>query len=343
MSIDASAALSVLYYVVLKIGNLRLLSPFILAPLSGISDLPFRLINRSFGCELAFLEMISARALVSKSRKTGEMLLSVPYDRPLGVQLLANDPDILEKALEITDAYKFDVVNINAACPVGKVTRRGEGAGLLREPRKLQELLKAAVKCSTAPVTVKIRTGWDESSINAKDVALSARDAGVQGLFIHGRTAAQGYSGKTDYRIIGEIKNSIDVPVIASGDILSPELAKKMFDETGCDGIVMARGALGNPWIFRQTAAFLKTWKADQHPGLAEIRATMLTHLQLCSDYYGEDNGTIIFRKFFAWYMRGLPETRPLREKAFHAKTTDQMVSVIDAACTEKTGRLHAA
>jgi len=323
---------------VLKIGNLKLLSPFILAPLSGISDLPFRLINRLFGCELAFLEMISACALVNKNKKTGTMLSTVPCDRPLGIQLLASDAGILKRALEITDKYEFDVVNINAACPVGKVTRRGEGAGLLREPRKLQELLKAAVNYSTAPVTVKIRTGWDQTSINVKDIALSARDAGIQGLFIHGRTKAQGYCGKVDYGVIGEIRNSIDIPVIASGDILSPELAKKMIDETGCDGIVMARGALGNPWIFRETAAFLKTGVVPQHPALYEIRSTMLTHLQLCSRYYGERKGTMIFRKFFAWYMRGFSKTRPLREKAFRSGTIDQMISIIEEACNEKAG-----
>ena len=327
----------------LKIGNLKISSPFILAPLAGISDLPFRLVNRSFGCELAFVEMISARALVYKSKKTEAMLSTVSCDKPLGIQLLGSDPGIMKAALEIIGKYNFDVININAACPVGKVTARGEGAGLLREPHKLQELLKAAATVTTAPVTIKIRTGWDEASINARDVALRARDAGIQGLFIHGRTKVQGYSGRVDYRIIGEVKDAIDIPVIASGDILSPELAKKMFDETGCDGIVMARGALGNPWIFKETAAFLDTGAVTQHPALHEVCSTMLTHLRLCADYYGDRVGTIIFRKFFAWYTRGLSETRLLKEKAFRAETAEQMTAIIENACTENPGCLHAA
>ncbi len=327
----------------LKIGNLKLSSPFILAPLAGISDLPFRLINRSFGCELAFVEMISARALVYKSKKTEAMLATVSCDKPLGVQLLGSDPYTIKTALDIIGKYNFDVININAACPVGKVTARGEGAGLLREPNKLQELLKLVVTAAIAPVTIKIRTGWDETSVNARDVALRARDAGIQGLFIHGRTKVQGYRGRVDYRIIGEVKEALDIPVIASGDILSPELAKKMFDETGCDGIVMARGALGNPWIFRETAAFLNTGAVQQHPSLHEVCTTMLTHLRLCADHCGDRVGTILFRKFFAWYTRGLSETRLLKDKAFRAESVEQMTAIIESACADKPGRLQAA
>ncbi len=325
----------------LKIGDLILSSPLILAPLSGISDLPFRMMNRQFGCELAFLEMISASALVNKSKKTDAMLTTAQCDKPLGIQLLGGDPLVLKKALEIIQGYNFDVININAACPVGKVTRRGKGAGLLREPRKLQDLLETAVGCSKAPVTVKIRTGWDEISINAKDIALRARDAGIKALFIHGRTKVQGYSGRVDYRIIGEIKKALDIPVIASGDVLSPELAKKMFDETGCDGIVMARGTLGNPWIFRETAAFLNTGSLHKRPGLQELCSAMLAHLQLCADYYGERKGTIVFRKFFAWYARGLSETRELKEKAFHAETMEQLTAIIKEACILRPGRIQ--
>jgi tRNA-dihydrouridine synthase B len=317
----------------MKIGDLTLPSSLILAPMAGITDLPFRLLNRSFGCNLAFLEMISARALVYNSRKTGEMLATAPDDRPLGIQLLGNDPDVLRKALKIVDKYNFSIININAACPVSKVTSRGEGAGLLKNPDKLQEILKAVVTGTASPVTVKIRTGWDEASINAKDVALLARDAGVKGLFIHGRTKAQGYSGNVDYRIIREVKAALDIPVIASGDILSPQLAKKMFDETGCDGIVIARGALGNPWIFRETEVFLKTDIVQERPRPDEVCSTMLHHFNLCVDHFGERKGTIIFRKFFAWYAKGLPETRSLREKAFHAETAEQMKSIIAQAC----------
>lgn len=314
----------------LEIGNITLSSKCILAPLAGISDLPFRLLNRSLGCEFAFTEMINARALVYENKVTlGKMLASLPADRPLGVQLLGNDPEFLRKALGMLPEYGFDLIDFNAACPVPKVTRRGEGASLLKEPQKLRDLLKVLVKNASVPVTVKIRCGWDDTSLNAREVALCAEDAGIQGLFIHGRTRKQGYSGKVDYQTIREVKEAITIPVIASGDALSPQLIKKMFDETGCDGVAIARGVLGNPWIFRETSQFLKTGVLYPKPGIPELADTMLNHLHLIIDFHGESMGTMIFRKFFNWYTKGLFGIRTLRWRAFQAKTKNQMTEVI--------------
>jgi tRNA-dihydrouridine synthase B len=287
------------------------------------------MINRSFDCAFAFVEMISARALVYRNRNTLEMLSTTPADRPLGVQLLGDDPEIIREALDILQLYEFDIIDFNAACPVGKVTGRGEGAGLLKEPRKLGELLKVVVAHATVPVTVKIRAGWDDASINASEIALYARDAGVDGLFIHGRTRMQGYKGRVDYTIIREVKNTLDIPVIASGDAFSPHLIKKMFDETGCDGVAIARGALGNPWLFRETIEFLENGTIPRRPGLDEVADTMIRHLNLCTGFYGETVGAQIFRKFFAWYTRGFPGMRHLRIQAFSAKTKEQMLQVI--------------
>lgn len=215
--------------------------------MSGITDLPYRLLNRGFGCEMAFVEMINVRSISYKSRKTHQMLSSDAKDKPLGVQLLGNDPKFILKAMETIIKYKFACLDFNAACPERKVIRRGEGASLLKDPRKLNSLLKILVKASPFPVTVKIRSGWDKGSVNAQEVALYAQDAGVKALFIHGRTREQGYSGKVDYKIIREVKKALGIPVIGSGDILSAELAKKMFDETGCDGVLVARAALETP------------------------------------------------------------------------------------------------
>lgn len=314
----------------LKIGNLDLPSPCMLAPLAGISDLPFRLINRSFGCGFAFTEMISARALVYRNCNTVDMISTTPDDRPLGIQLLSEDTEIIRRALDMLRGLRPELIDLNAACPVSKVVKRGEGSGLLKEPAKLRKVLKVMVDNSEVPVTVKIRSGWDEGSVNAREVALHAREAGIEGLFIHGRTKVQGYRGAVDYDVIREVKEALDIPVIASGDALSPKLIKKMFDETGCDGVVIARGALGNPWIFRETAGFLKNGIEPERPNANVIADTMLSHLRLCVEFGGEKSGTIIFRKFFAWYIKGLSDTRPMKERAFKAVSEREMKAIIE-------------
>ncbi len=321
-------AFFVQYNVILRIGRKEFTS-LMLAPLAGISDLPFRMMNRSFGCGFAFLEMISARSLLYQNENTMKMLSSVPADRPLGVQLLGDDIEVMKRALDILPLENFDMINVNAACPVHKVVRKGEGAALMKNPTKLRDLLKALVDHSSIPVTLKIRSGWDEESVNARDVALYAEDAGIEALFIHGRTRSQRYAGAVDYRSIAEVKTATGIPVVASGDAFSPPLIKKLFDETGCDGVTIARGALGNPWIFRDTEEFLKKGTPGSRPNIADIVDTMTTHLIICCDYYGEMTGTMLFRKFFSWYTKSLNDVKPLREKAFRASTKKQMIDLI--------------
>jgi tRNA-dihydrouridine synthase B len=315
----------------LHIGTLQIPSSCILAPLAGVSDLPFRLINRGFGCAFAFTEMVSARALTYENKNTlHKMLATEQADRPLGIQLLGNDPEVLRRALDKLRDYDFGIIDFNSACPVTKVTVKGEGASLLKEPEKLRELLRVLVHNTTVPVTVKIRAGWDDASVNARDVALHAQDAGIHGLCIHGRTREQGYQGRVDYRVIYEVKKALRIPVLASGDALSPQLIKKLFDETGCDGVAIARGALGNPWIFRDTHEFLSNGSIPQRPDTQEIADTMIAHLDQCIAFHGEGTGTPIFRKFFNWYTRGLHEIRDLRCKAYQAGTRQEMVDIID-------------
>ncbi len=313
----------------LKIGNKAFPSSLILAPMAGISDLPYRMVNRSVGCGLAFTEMISTNALVHKSLNTLKMLSTTEADRPLGVQLLGNDPDLIRKSLELISEYSFDIVDFNAACPVAKVVSGGRGAGLLREPARLQKLLRIIVENTSVPVTVKIRSGWDESSVNAVHVALCAQDAGVKGLIIHGRTRKQGYRGNVDYETIREVKESLEIPVIASGDALSPVLVKKLFDETGCDGVTLARGVLGNPWIFREIGEYLTRGTVPPRPGADEIAQTMKKHLVSSIAFSGEKMGVLRFRKFFGWYTRGLA-VRALKSKAYQAVTGDDMLHLIE-------------
>src|SRR3989338_5712558 len=297
----------------LKIANLQLSSRVILAPMAGITDLPFRVLNRGFGCKFAFVEMINARSLGYKSKKTNSMLSTNQEDCPLGVQLLGCEHNFIQRAMDILAQYKFDLLDFNAACPAKKVTRRGEGASLLKNPKKLNQLLKLVVKDSKVPVTVKIRSGWDKNTLNAKEAALYAQDAGIKALFIHGRSKEQGYSGTVDYKVIKAVKDSLDIPVIASGDILSAPLAKKMFDETGCDGIVVARGALGNPWIFKQIAQYLKNQKIAGSPTLLQIKKVLLKHTKLSVNQYGEKSGMLRMRKWVPWYFKGRSNIRMIK------------------------------
>jgi tRNA-dihydrouridine synthase B len=315
---------------VLKIGSVTLQSPLVLAPLAGITDLPLRMLNRSFGCELAFTSMISASSLAWSNHKTEKLLRTYSGDRPLGVQLLGADPEMLARAIDKLADFSFDILDLNAACPVPKVVRKGEGAGLMKEPKKLRDLLKILVERSPVPVTLKIRAGWDNRTRNARDVALQGQDAGISAVFIHGRTRAQEYRGKVNYEAVKEVKKALSIPVIGSGDAFSPRLIKKMFDETGCDGVVIARGALGNPWLLPETHAFLAGHETPARPEPEQIISAMHRHLQLCCAFHGEELGTKLFRKFFSWYSKGFLNIKPLRIRAFAACSCDEMMAVID-------------
>ncbi len=297
--------------------------------MAGISDLPYRMINREYGCGFAFTEMICARSLVYESSKTLHMISSEIEDRPLGVQILGGDPDTIRRALDILIPYKFNIIDLNAACPVRKVITKGRGAELLKDPEKLQNLLKVIVDHVDVPVTVKIRSGWDADSVNAVEIARRAEDAGVSGIFIHGRTRKQGYAGTVDYQIIKEVKEAINIPVIASGDGLTPVLIKKMLNETGCDGVAVARGALGNPWIFRESVALLDNKAVPARPGVDELVHIMKKHLTMSIASKGEKIGIISFRKFFPWYKRGMP-VKPLKSLVFMTNTQDDMIQLIE-------------
>lgn len=326
----------------LSIGSLDLPGCALLAPLAGISDRPFRMMNRQVGCPFAFTEMISARSLVNDSRRTLRMLAMSPDDRPLGVQLVGNDAGVLVRAIELLKPFNFDLIDLNAACPARKVIGVDQGAALMREPEKLEDLLRAMVAAADVPVTVKIRAGWDNQSRNAVDAALRAQDAGVRAVFIHGRTRAQGYGGRVSYEAIAEVKQALDVPVIGSGDVFSGAHVLEMLKQTGCDGVAVARGALGNPWIFPEIHAALEGAPAPERPEPVEIVARMLEHLDMCVELYGEEQGIKRFRKFFGWYSRGFHSIRPLRSAAFQCATREELAEIIeqlagmrmDAGCT---------
>ncbi|MBI4833883.1 MAG: tRNA dihydrouridine synthase DusB [Planctomycetes bacterium] len=317
----------------LKIGSVTIPSKHILAPISGVSDTSFRLICRSFGCKFAFLGMVSARALAYNNRTTHKMLSSLPEDSPLGVQILGFEPEYIKIALEKILKYPFDIIDLNAACPARKAVRRGEGATLLNDPKKLKSILKIIVESTKKPVTVKIRTGFSDS-INALDIARQAEDSGIKALFIHGRTREQQYAGRVDYDIIRKVKQTLKIPVIASGDVLSATLAKKMLDETGCDGLLIARGSFGNPWIFKEIDDYLRDGTVPQRPCLEEITTLMIKHFELCIKEHGEESSVYVFRKFFHWYTKAIRNVQPLRVRIFEAKTPKEVLDIIEELCS---------
>ena len=310
------------------LGDIKLNTPVILPPLAGISSYPFRALNRKFGCEFSFLEMINCRSLVYSSNKTREMMRFTEEELPLGIQLLVENERFLLKALEKIQDLPFSIVDLNAACPQRKVTSRGQGAHLLRTPKKLERLLKLMVKNCTMPVSLKMRLGWDDDS-RACDIASSGQDTGIKAIFIHGRTKAQGYGGEIDYKAIARIKKKLKVPVIASGNILNAGLAKKMFDETGCDAATVARGALGNPWIFREIKEYIEKGKILERPCVEDIIKTMKSHLKLSCDFYGSKRGLAHFKKFFIWYTRSFKGVKLLRGEVSRINTVEEAIDRI--------------
>ena len=266
------------------------------------------------------------------------MLNVAPNDRPIGVQLLGFEIPYLLKALCVLERYDFDLLDFNAACPVKKVCRRGEGASLMKEPELLKKILttladtlaNAPTGRLKTPLTIKIRSGWDQTSKNAVLIAQLAQDAGVKAIFIHGRDRNQFYKGYVDYKIIADVKKNVSIPVIASGDIWSAKHAKLMFEETGCDGILVARGALGNPWIFREIEEYLKNRRILEPPTIEEITATMLKHLELSIAEHAEKNAVPIMRKFVGWYLKGRRFVRPIRQKVNSLKTKKDFYDLME-------------
>lgn len=299
----------------MKFGHIITKNNVFLAPMAGVTDLPFRLICKEFGSGMLYTEMVSAKGLFYESKKTNELLFIDEREHPIGVQLFGSDPSILRDMAKKVEETPVDFIDINMGCPAPKITKNGEGSALMKNPELIADIVYTVASAVKKPVTVKIRKGYDESSINAKEVAKIIEQAGASAITIHGRTREQFYSGKADWDIIKEVKNSVQIPVIGNGDVKTPEDAKKMLEDTGCDAIMIGRAAYGNPWIFSRTIHYLETGELLKEPSNEERVQVMLRHAKSLIEYKGEHVGIREMRAHLAAYVKGIPGAAQLRGK----------------------------
>ena len=302
--------------------------PLALGPMAGVTDLPFRLLAREQGCGMFYTEMISAKALYYQNRNTEKLLETGEGEHPVGVQLFGSDPDIIaEEALKIED--RFDFIDFNMGCPVPKVVKNGEGSFLLTEPALVEKIFTKLVKTVHKPVTVKLRKGFRANEEQAPEIARILEASGVSLLAVHGRTRDQYYAGSADWTSIRRVKEAVSVPVLGNGDIRSGEDAKRMMEETGCDGVMIARAAEGNPWIFREIRTYLETGEIPERPSLSEIRDTVLRHAGLLTKLKGEHIGIMEMRKHAAWYLQGFPGAGKLRKNISQAAQMEELEEIM--------------
>ncbi len=297
----------------LEIGGVTLENNVILAPMAGVTDQPFRLLCREMGAGMVCMEMVSAKAIYYNNRNTEALLAIHPGEAPASLQLFGSEPDIVAEMAARIEERPFSVLDFNMGCPVPKVVNNGEGSALMKNPQLVEKLLTALVKAVKKPVTVKIRKGFDDNSVNAVEIAKIAEHCGVSAVAVHGRTRAQYYSGRADWDIIRQVKEAVKIPVIGNGDVDSPEAAKSMLESTGCDGVMIGRAAQGNPWIFRETVRFLEDGVSVPGPGRKEKKELVLRHAVLQREIKGEYTAVREMRRHLAWYTSGMPHSARFR------------------------------
>ena len=319
----------------IRIGDIEITSKLALAPMAGVTDLAFRTICRELGAGLTYTEMVSAKALVYKDKKTGSLLQLGDGESPVGAQIFGSDASCLAEAaglaLEISGA---DFVDINMGCPVGKIVKSGDGSALMKDPDKAMKIIEAVVKAIDRPVTAKFRKGWDKGNVNAVPFAQALEAAGVFAIAVHGRTRTQMYSGKADWDIIREVKKAVTIPVIANGDVFSAEDAVKILKYTGADMAMVARGAMGDPWIFEQSEALLKGESIPQRPPIAKRAETAMRQFEMAAEHKGEHIACLEARKHYSWYLRGVPHASYVKGEIVKASTLDDL-----RAITERIGK----
>ena len=299
----------------LKIGNVLLENSYVLGPMAGVTALPFRLLCKEQGAGLLCMEMVSAKGIFYNNKNTESLLQIHPEEVPVSLQFFGSDPKIVSEMAKRVEERPFSILDINMGCPVPKVVRNGEGSALMKNPKLVYELVSATVKAIKKPVTVKVRKGFDDEHINAVEIAKIIEEAGAAAGAVHGRTREQYYSGKADWEIIRQVKEAVSIPVIGNGDVTSGEKAIAMREQTGCDGVMIARGAQGNPWIFSELLEYERTGRLPDRPDVEEIKQTMLRHARLQIEYKGDFTGIREMRKHVAWYTKGLHGAARLRDQ----------------------------
>ena len=312
-----------------KIGQVEMENPFILAPMAGVTDLPFRLLCKEQGAGLLCTEMVSAKAISFHNKNTISLMQIDPAEHPVSMQIFGSEPDLMAEVAKSIEEQPFDILDINMGCPVPKVVRNGEGSALMKNPKLVYEIVSAMVKAIDKPVTVKIRKGFDDSCINAVEIAKIVEEAGAAAVAVHGRTREQYYSGQADWDIIRQVKEAVSIPVIGNGDVTSPQKAEELVKQTGCDGIMIARGAQGNPWIFSEMITYEETGTLPERPGKEEVRDMMLRHARLQLKYKGEFIGIREMRKHVAWYTKGLKGSAKLREEINRVESYQELEELL--------------
>lgn len=316
-----------------EIGNIKLKNRVVLAPMAGISNPAYMQIVSEMGCGLAYTELISAEAIVRNNKKTLDMLNGIDsVDMPVGVQIFGSNPSVMAAAAKkLVSLYKIEFIDINMGCPVPKVALRSQaGSALLKDPNKIYEMVSEVVKAVDVPVTVKVRSGWDSNSINVLEVAKAIEKAGASGITVHARTRAQGYSGKADWNIIKSVKENVSIPVIGNGDVNSCYDALKMLNETGCDAVMIGRGALGNPWLIKECIDYLENGIEPKPVSLKEKIAMIKKHVELLKQTKCEKLALLEIRSHAAWYLKGVNNSSKLKVDICKTKSIEELISLLD-------------
>lgn len=309
----------------MQIGNVTIPNNLILAPMAGVTDLPFRLLCKEQGAGLVCTEMVSAKAISFHNKNTEALMRTEPGERPVSLQLFGSDPCIISEMAAYIEDRPFDILDINMGCPVPKVAGNGEGSALMKNPGLVEQIVSRTVRVTKKPVTIKIRKGFDAEHVNAVEIARIAEASGAAAVAVHARTRDQYYAGRADWDIIRRVKEAVSIPVIGNGDVNSPESARQMLEETGCDGVMIGRAARGNPWIFRRILTFMETGEDPGKPDRKQVTEMILRHAQMLLAYKGEYTGMREMRKHIAWYTAGFPHSAKLRAKTNEISTMEEL------------------